>query len=258
MNDATFNSLRLREVFHIEFLRRLSQKLKTDCYALKDGVNLRLFFRSARYSEDMDIDARDITVDKLWDIVVSILSSPSFRDILFSFGISELILPNRTAAKQTETTQRFKIHLTSSGGEDHFTKIEFSRRGFQEGIVVEPLHAEILRTYYMPPLIVPHYSGAAAFVQKIGALAGRTSTQARDIYDLFLLNSQVAALPDGAQKISTDLLRRARNNIFTVHFAQFRSTVLDYLSEEDRAAFDDPARWDDICLIVSHRIEELL
>jgi len=33
-----------------------------------------------------------------------------------------------------------------------------------------------------------HYSGQAAVVQKIKALAGRAQTQARDVFDLFVLH----------------------------------------------------------------------
>ena len=48
-----YNSLQLREVFHLEFLRWLGRSVKSEAYAVKGGVNLRLFFRSFRYSEDM-------------------------------------------------------------------------------------------------------------------------------------------------------------------------------------------------------------
>lgn len=56
MNDKFYTSLQIREAFHLEFLRSFGRKLAADRYCLKGGVNLRLFFRSIRYSEDMDID----------------------------------------------------------------------------------------------------------------------------------------------------------------------------------------------------------
>jgi hypothetical protein len=51
-----YYSLQQREVFHLEFLRWFGRKLDYRYYALKGGVNMRLFFGSMRYSEDMDLD----------------------------------------------------------------------------------------------------------------------------------------------------------------------------------------------------------
>jgi hypothetical protein len=45
-----------REVFHLLFLERLFVASQASQYVLKGGVNLRLFFGSPRYSEDMDLD----------------------------------------------------------------------------------------------------------------------------------------------------------------------------------------------------------
>ena len=139
-----YNQLQLREFFHIEFLRWMSRKIKADNYALKGGANLRLFFNSIRYSEDMDLDIRGIIVGNLKALVMKILQSPSFNDTLRPFGIERIIPPDISKAKQTETTQRFKIHLITSSGEDLFTKIEFSRRGFKGKAVVQPVSDNIL------------------------------------------------------------------------------------------------------------------
>ena len=54
MNNLAYNSLQLREIFHLELLRLLGRKMKGEHYVLKGGVNLRFFFNSFRYSEDMD------------------------------------------------------------------------------------------------------------------------------------------------------------------------------------------------------------
>ena len=60
-----FNSLQQREIFHLEFLRWFSRKVEAKYYALKGGVNMRFFFSSLRYSEDMDIDVSDLGVEVL-------------------------------------------------------------------------------------------------------------------------------------------------------------------------------------------------
>ena len=131
MECKIYTSLQIREVFHLEFLRWFSRKLKSDQYVLKGGVNLRFFFKSFRYSEDMDIDIQSVRIEKIKKTVMEILSTRGFSDSLKSFGIEKIAPPNILKSKQTGTTQRFKIHLLTSGGEDLFTKIEFSRLGLK-------------------------------------------------------------------------------------------------------------------------------
>src|SRR3989338_5893881 len=151
MHDRIYSSLQVREVFHLEFLRWFGRKLGAECYCLKGGVNLRFFFKSIRYSEDMDLDIRRIGVERVQKIVMGILLTSGFSDSLKSFGIEKAVPPNLAKAKQTETTQRFKIHLLTQSGEDLFTKIEFSRRGLKGSMTVESVSTEVLRSYKMAP-----------------------------------------------------------------------------------------------------------
>lgn len=51
-----FSDTQIREVFHFLFLERLLKISDAGIYVLKGGVNLRFFFLSPRYSEDMDLD----------------------------------------------------------------------------------------------------------------------------------------------------------------------------------------------------------
>ena len=67
------------ERFHLLFLARLGQKLDKRFYALKGGCNLRFFFKSIRYSEDMDLDVQTIPVSELRGRVAGILKSVPFR-----------------------------------------------------------------------------------------------------------------------------------------------------------------------------------
>ncbi|MDO8580672.1 MAG: nucleotidyl transferase AbiEii/AbiGii toxin family protein, partial [Candidatus Omnitrophota bacterium] len=158
---------------------------------------------------------------------------------------------------QTETTQRFKIHLLAFSGEDLFTKIEFSRRGMKGTAVVEPVAAPFLRSYKMAPLLVPHYDADSAVIQKIHALAQRTVLQARDIFDLFWLSSQCegTALEGHA---SRSVLKTAYDNIFQVGFTQFRDTVVAYLGDEDKQGYSSSQGWDEIKLTAAHLLEELM
>ncbi|MFA4981858.1 MAG: nucleotidyl transferase AbiEii/AbiGii toxin family protein [Candidatus Omnitrophota bacterium] len=253
---APYNSLQLREIFHIEFLRSLARAMKGENYALKGGANLRFFFKSFRYSEDMDLDASGVGVAALKDIVMKILDDGAFRDNLKPFGIERVVPSNIVKAKQTGTTQRFKIHLITSSAEDLFTKIEFSRRGFSGDIKVETIDGAILRTYKIAPLLAPHYGAESAVEQKLRALSGRTTVQARDIFDLYILDSQAGApvrRPDGMDGKTLD---KAAERVFEVGFDQFKDTVVAYLDGEDQAAYNNAAVWDDIRLKTSQFIEK--
>ena len=252
-----YNSLQLRELFHLEFLRWLGRKTKAGVYALKGGANLRFFFKSFRYSEDMDLDIHSIGVAALKDAVMGILQSPSFHDTLKPFDVERVVPPDILKAKQTETTQRFKVHLVTFSGEDLFTKVEFSRRGFKGKVVVNPVSDIILREYKMPPLLVPHYDVQSAITQKIGALAGRPAIQARDIFDLYILSSQCAPGTIEETEISEAKLTRARESALEISFGQFRDTVISYLSPEDRAQYNSSPSWDEIKLKVSDFISRI-
>lgn len=257
MEGITYTPLQLREVFHLEFLRWFGRKTKLALYALKGGVNLRFFFNSFRYSEDMDLDINEVEVNVLKDTVMHILRASSFCDIFRPFGIAEIVPPNITRAKQTETTQRFKVHLITYAGDDLFTKIEFSRRGFKGEIVVQPVVDVVLRMYKLAPLLIPHYDSQSAIIQKIEALATRTVIQARDIFDLYVLNSQYEMFNMKKNRINSKQLKKAYENVFAVSFEQFRDTVVSYLSPEDQAVYNSSVLWDEIRLKVGSFIEEM-
>ncbi|OGW77040.1 MAG: hypothetical protein A3J52_03135 [Omnitrophica bacterium RIFCSPHIGHO2_02_FULL_49_9] len=259
----------MREVFHLEFLRWFGRKLEAGRYVLKGGVNLRLFFKSIRYSADMDIDIKRAGLEKIKKTVMEILEARGLAVSLKSFGIERIIAPNLEKAKQTETTQRFsatkrsgsaayfggKIHLLTAAGEDLFTKIEFSRRGLEGSQVVEPVGSEILRAYKMAPLVVSHYDVVSAVAQKIQALAERSVLQARDIFDLFILSSQCEESDQSRLKMSRSILKTAYDHIFLVEFPQFRDTVVAYLRAEDQKAYSPPAVWDEIKLKTARFLE---
>jgi len=242
----TYTDLQLREVFHLEFLKSLGSKVKAKLYVLKGGVNLRFFYNSMRYSEDMDLDVQDIEVVVLKDKVMQILASMSFHERLVPFGIKQVTPPNMNRAKQTETTLWFKIHLLTRAGEDLFTKIEFSRRGFAGTIQVHTVADTILSQYKSAPVLVPHYDKHTAFLHKINAIAGRAVIQARDIFDLYVLSTQVERGKCNIQGVPEDTINTAKANIFSIGFEQFRDTVLSYISLEDQRVYDNKDAWDEV------------
>jgi hypothetical protein len=226
-------------------------------WALKGGVNLRLFFKSIRYSEDMDIDIKTLSVDSVKKRVIKILASPSFITNLRTFGIREIKIPDMTKAKQTSTTQRFKIHLLTYSGNDYFTKIEFSRRGFTGTPAVESIPASVLRPYGITPFIISHYPASIAAIQKISALLSRSSVQPRDIFDLYFLSSQVNLNEFSSPVINKKDFLKISELIISVDFTLFNDVVATYLSDEDRKIYASPIAWEEIKMKTISFIEEL-
>lgn len=253
---SALTPLQKREVFHLLFLRELIRIVPISAFVLKGGTNLRFFFGSTRYSEDMDLDASGLTVHVLQEKVMRVLNSSGLADSLRTFGIEELRHPEILRAKQTETVQRFKIGLLSPGGEDLATKVEFSRRGLDSGVRTEPVAADVLAAYRLPPVIVPHYEAHSAALQKVRALFSRALPQARDIFDLYLLSSRPEVVEVGLGRgFAPELVQRGRDRIYSIGYLQYRDTVVNFLGPEDRAAYDSPSVWDEIRLRVLVMIE---
>ncbi len=112
------------ELFHLILLDLLGRKVDKRHYALKGGGNLRFFFQSIRYSEDMDLDvSATLTKDKLQDVMSQILESKTIEQILDVKGIR---IQEKSSPKQTDTTQRWKFKIAVPGTSVSLrTKIEF-------------------------------------------------------------------------------------------------------------------------------------
>ncbi len=218
---------------------------------------MRCFYKSIRYSEDIDLDTRGVGVHTLKETVMGILSAPVFSSNLKPYGIEKIMLPDMKKAKQTETTQRFKLHLITYSGEDLFTKIEFSRRGVTGNAVVQAVSERLLRDYKILPLLAPHYDVYTAVAQKVNALASRSVIQARDVFDLYMLSPQYGSDRRKLPEIPKEKITKAHENIFLISFEQFRDTVIAYLSEDDAKTYNASAVWDEVKLKTAHFIEEL-
>jgi len=230
------------ELFHLILLDYLGRKLDKQKWALKGGCNLRFFFRSPRYSDDMDLDVQGIPVDVLRDKTNAIISGRPFKTVLEVRGLS---VEHVTEHKQTETTQRWKFGLRIPGLSQPLpTKIEFSRRGLEAGSVFEPVSPEIIRLYDLAPLMANHYPAPVVWRQKIGAVLSRSVLQARDVFDLHLL------LEAGLKPVAVDAptertdIARVKDNILSVDFGQFRSQVVSYLEPDLGPLYDSEEAWD--------------
>jgi predicted nucleotidyltransferase component of viral defense system len=213
---------------------------------LKGGTNLRYFFDSVRYSEDIDLDANGIEPWALTEKVDGILASTTIAAVLRSGGLS---VDGFTKPKQTETTQRWKVSIAVSGRRETIrTKIEFSNRNGERRLLLEPVAARIVAPYAMRAPTLQHYTADAATEQKIKALAGRSETQARDVFDLDLL---LRRQPLKDATIGSKTLGLAAERGLELPFAAFRDQVLPFLDPEVGELYDTPATWEQMQLFVA-------
>ncbi len=242
------------EIFHLLFLRAFGARVDKALFALKGGCNLRFFLKSIRYSEDMDLDIQTMAVGTLRNNVNRLLAEPAF---LRGLRAQCLEVVKTSQPKQTETTQRWKLILRNAeSGAEVPTKIEFSRRGLDDGKTVEAVDAGIIQTYRLYPVIVQHYTARAAFAQKVSALALRDQVQSRDVFDLkLLMDAGAPAQPLPATAAAN--LPAAIDHTFAVDYDAFAGQVLAYLDPEYQDHYGNKQTWDALQEQVVNGLEAL-
>jgi hypothetical protein len=238
------------ELFHVAFLDVLSTRLDPARYVLKGGANLRYFFGSARYSEDVDVDLHGRQPMNLEQKVDGILDSPAIGALLRVKGVA---VAEHSKPKQTETTRRWTVGIEAPGLSDLIrTKIEFSGRNGDGRYLLEQIPREIVAPYALRPPSVQHYALEAAIEQKVEALAGRSETQARDVFDLDLLLRQ-QSLPSGL--VDADALTRAAELALQLPFAAYRDQVLPFLEPGLAGVYGSEESWEAMQTSVAESLE---
>jgi predicted nucleotidyltransferase component of viral defense system len=243
------------EGFHLVFLRVLETKLDRTRYVVKGGVNLRAWFGSMRYSEDLDVDAVDVETHALRETVDKLLSGPALAAMLRARGL-ELLRTSKP--KQTDTTQRWKFEIRAQDiAPALHTKVEFSRRGVVEDYALEPVRSEIVRPHGIPAPTANHYTAAAAIRQEISALVGRRVTQARDIWDLDHLFRTAGVDPRPLAPSLQRALPEAIERVMELSRDDFRAQVVPFLAPEVQEIYESSEAWERIRELVIERLMEL-
>jgi hypothetical protein len=108
--------------------------------------------------------------------------------------------------------------------------------------------SRIVAPYALRAPTLQHYTADAATGQKIKALAGRSETQARDVFDLDLLLRR-QPLEDGT--IDPQILGQAAERGLELPFDAFRDQVLPFLDPEVLELYDSKATWEQMQLFVT-------
>lgn len=240
------------ECFHLVLLRFLESRLDRSSFVVKGGVNLRAWFTSLRYSDDLDIDVIKGGPHGLREKIDKLIAAKPFQDTLASQGI---VLARSSKPKQTETTQRWKLELRAEGSElPLHTRIEFSRRATREEHVLEPVRSEIVRPYGLLAPTVQHYSARGAARQKIRALASRAEPQARDVWDLEHLLRTTSVDPGPFSADERKLVADALDRAMSLPFEVYKSQVVPYLAPEQQQSYGDPTVWERMRELVLDRL----
>jgi len=229
------------ERFHLAFLAALRSKVDPERCVLKGGANLRYFFDSVRYSEDIDLDIAGLAADwRFEDNIDAVLAGEALTRLLRA---NDVVIDEVNKGKQTSTTRRWVIWLTAPGHRERIrTKIEFSSRNGETRYKIDPVPNGVVAPYAMRPPLIQHYLLEPATEQKVYALAQRPQTQVRDVFDLEILMRK-GGLSDGA--IPREKLDTAAEAAVELIWADFESMILPFL-EPSVAELYDEAVWNQI------------
>lgn len=242
VSSAVRSQAKIIETFHLGLLAVLRIRLGEERYILKGGANIRYFFDSVRYSEDIDLDVNGVADDRFATRVDKVLVDPALGLILRGQAIRVLPADAGTGrTKQTVTTRRWRIMLGADDRRDPVrTKVEFSARNGESRFELGSVPDRVVAPYAMRPPSVQHYLLVPAAEQKVKALAGRPQTQARDVFDLELLLRKESTA-GGA--VPEELRAAAAEAAVELPFSAFQDQVVPFL-ERPVADLYDRRAWE--------------
>jgi predicted nucleotidyltransferase component of viral defense system len=243
------------ELFHLVFARALFSGLADRTQlAIKGGINLRFFFQSVRFSEDLDVDVTTMSRGALENRVDRLLRGPAVLSPLRSRGI---LIQEISKPKQTDTVQKWKLAVASpSTSIVERTKLEFSRRSSEDPTYFDATDAQIANSYGLPVFLANHYRCPEAVRQKVHALFGRSQTQPRDVFDLHVL----FARPDAPTTLDDEAaawIDGAVANAAALTYDEYVALVVAFLDPEHADLYSSKESWETMQLDVISRLESL-
>ena len=243
------------ELFHLVFVRALFTNLGDKNHlSVKGGINLRFFFQSVRFSQDLDLDVVTMSRQALENRVDRLLKGPPVVNPLRARGI---VIQDISKPKQTDTVQRWKLGVASPAAAlSERTKIEFSRRTTEEATSLEAIDDQIAGAHGVSTFLATHYRCPEAVRQKIHALEGRSETQPRDVFDLHVLFARPDA-PTTLDEEARGWIDVAITNTAALTYDQYLALVVAYLEPAHAELYASRDTWDAMQLEVIERLERL-
>lgn len=256
------DTLELVQGFHIAFLTALAQSADIRDWALKGGGNMRFYYGSRRFSEDVDLDATP-AAHTFTAKIERAFESRLLDQQLAAIGTR---MTDAYAKDRTSTKERWNVKLAIPGTPVDqgvaSTKIEISYRPYPaipRETVVETVAPAIMAAYG-GRLVSPQmtrYLPSSAVGQKIIALADRSETQPRDVYDLdHLWKGHPTALDPN--DIGTEVVKQARDRLLELTYAQYAERVGAFLDPVFAPIEGTESHWETLQATVLVKLEELL
>jgi predicted nucleotidyltransferase component of viral defense system len=227
------------ECFHLAFLNVLPSHARREVYVVKGGANLRYFFHSHRYSEDIDFDAVAGEGWKLEEQVDAALAAKALELQLRRHGI---VLSDPNKSKQTGTTRRWKPQLLAGFDNPISTRVEFRFRSVDERFDLESVDESVVKPYGLLRPSLQRYRATAALEQKIDALALRAETQARDVFDLDWLFRNYRDAVD-ASSINLARAGQAAETCAILTYDSYQSQVVPFLDPPIAELYGSEDAW---------------
>jgi len=243
------------ELFQLAYCQVAAARLPLDEFALKGGGNLRFFLRSPRRSADLDLDYLGRTFGRFGERMDEVLASRQLSELLRLRDIELRFEGHR--AKDTETVKRWKFQLARPGMETTSSKVVLSNRGSTPAPVLEQMDLELARRLGGVAARIKHYLPPEAMEQKIRALADRSATEPRDVFDLDHLFRQY---PDALGQARPDAKKTlaAKERAIDIPYDDYKRLVVEYLEEDFKDLYGTEQAWTDMVLRVVERLEEKL
>ncbi|MEO8511535.1 MAG: nucleotidyl transferase AbiEii/AbiGii toxin family protein, partial [Chloroflexota bacterium] len=122
--------------------------------------------------------------------------------------------------------------------------------------ILEAVPERVVAPYALRPPTMLHYTADAAIEQKVAALALRSETQARDLFDLeLLLRRHPGAVTAGA--IAPNTLELAVERAVELPFQAFTDQVVRFLDAGIVELYDNPMAWARTQAFVAERLMAL-
>ena len=139
----------------------------------KGGTAIKkVYFKEARFSEDLDFTVLKLSKDKVLDSLGKILSEKTIEGISFQKPVEE------------KTAAGLKVSVKYTGPLLHAQRILFDFN-FRNNIVGSPVRKQLIDSYNSGVHNILALSIEELFAEKINALGNRTAP--RDLYDVWFL-----------------------------------------------------------------------